>query len=55
MTTNYDPRAYAKLLVEYLPGVITTEEENDRALEITRRLQVYASLPSALGYVYDIL
>jgi HTH-type transcriptional regulator/antitoxin HigA len=38
MTTNYDPRAYGKLLVEYLPGVIATEEENDRALEVAARL-----------------
>jgi HTH-type transcriptional regulator/antitoxin HigA len=38
MTTNYDPRAYGKLLVEYLPGVISTEEENERALEVAARL-----------------
>lgn len=34
MTTNYDPSKYANLLVEYLPGVIETEEENDKALQV---------------------
>lgn len=38
MTTNYDPQKYGKLLVEYLPTVISTEEENERALEIAGRL-----------------
>ena len=38
MTTNYDPRLYGNLLVEYLPGVIETEEENEKALEIVERL-----------------
>ncbi len=38
MTTNYDPHKYAKLLVEHLPGVIATEAENERLLEIAGRL-----------------
>ncbi len=38
MTTNYDPRLYGNLLVDYLPGVIQTEEENDRAIEFAGRL-----------------
>ncbi len=38
MTTTYDPQKYAKLLVEYLPGVIRTEEDNEKALEIAGRL-----------------
>ena len=38
MATNYDPQAYANLLVEYLPGVIQTEEENEKALEFAGRL-----------------
>ena len=38
MTTNYDPNAYANLLVEYLPGVIQTEEDNEKALEFAGRL-----------------
>ena len=38
MTTNYDPHTYANLLVEYLPGVIQTEEENERAIEFAGRL-----------------
>lgn len=38
MTTNYDPQKYATLLVDYLPGVIQTEEENDKAVEFAGRL-----------------
>lgn len=38
MTTNYNPQMYANLLVEYLPSVIQTEEENDRAIEFAGRL-----------------
>ena len=38
MTRNYDPRIYGSLLVEYQPGVIKTEKENERALEIAGRL-----------------
>jgi HTH-type transcriptional regulator/antitoxin HigA len=38
MTTKYNPRAYADLLVEVLPGVIRSEKENDQALEIAGRL-----------------
>ena len=34
MTTNFDPHVYGKLLAEYLPGVIDTEAENDRALKL---------------------
>lgn len=34
MTTTYDPHKYARLLVEHLPGVIQTEEDNEKALEI---------------------
>jgi len=38
MTANYDPRKYATLLVDYLPGVIQTEDENDKAVEFAGRL-----------------
>ena len=38
MTTNYDPQKYANLLVGYLPGVIDTEEENDKAVEFAGAL-----------------
>ena len=34
MTTQYDPNKYGKLLFDTLPGVIETEDENERALEI---------------------
>ncbi len=38
MIKTYDPRAYGNLLVEYLPSVIRTEEENEKALELAGRL-----------------
>jgi len=38
MNTKFDPRAYANLLVEYMPGVIETDEENEKALEFVGRL-----------------
>lgn len=38
MTTNYDPHKYANLLVACLPGVIASEAENERVLEIAGRL-----------------
>lgn len=34
MTTNYDPRLYGELLVQYLPGVIQSEDENEKALKM---------------------
>jgi HTH-type transcriptional regulator/antitoxin HigA len=38
MKTGFDPRAYADLLVEYLPVGIETEEENERLIEAAGRL-----------------
>lgn len=38
MKTSFDPRAYANLLVEYLPASIETEEENERLIEAAGRL-----------------
>ncbi|HMU32945.1 MAG TPA: helix-turn-helix domain-containing protein [Pyrinomonadaceae bacterium] len=38
MTKRYDPKAYATLLAKYLPGVIRTEEENEKALAIVLQL-----------------
>ena len=38
ITTNYDPQKYANLLAEYLPGVIRTEAENEKAIEIAGHL-----------------
>jgi len=34
MTTQYNPKAYGELLLNILPGVIETEEENEKALAI---------------------
>lgn len=38
MIPTIDKDAYAALLAEYQPKVITTEEENERALEIVEKL-----------------
>ena len=38
MTAKYDPRAYANLLADALPGVIKNEKENGRALQMVKRL-----------------
>jgi HTH-type transcriptional regulator / antitoxin HigA len=38
MTKNYDPNLYGKLLVEYLPGVIQAEAENEKALAMVLKL-----------------
>ena len=38
MTKQYNPKAYGELLIQTLPGVIETEEENEKALAIVERL-----------------
>lgn len=38
MSTQYNPKAYGELLIQTLPGVIETEEENEKALAIVERL-----------------
>lgn len=38
MAASYNPQRYAKLLTEYLPGVIETEDDNEKALELLGRL-----------------
>lgn len=38
MISTYDPHAYANLLAEYLPGVIRSEKENEKAIDMAGRL-----------------
>lgn len=38
MTTTYNPEIYGRLLIEFLPGVIRTEDQNEQAIEIAGRL-----------------
>jgi len=38
MTTTYNPEIYGRLLLEFLPGVIQTEDQNEQAIEIAGRL-----------------
>ncbi len=38
MTANYNPKIYGNLLLDTLPAVITTEEENERALAIVEKI-----------------
>ncbi len=57
MTTNYNPKKYANLLVEYLPSVIQTEKENEKALEIAGRLMMKGDhkLSPEEGRLLDLL
>jgi HTH-type transcriptional regulator/antitoxin HigA len=38
MTKTYNPKIYADLLVDSLPAIIATEEENEKALAIVERI-----------------
>ncbi|MDJ0746578.1 MAG: transcriptional regulator [Xenococcaceae cyanobacterium MO_167.B27] len=38
MTLTFDTNAYSNLLIKYIPQVIKTEEEYDRALKIAEQL-----------------
>ena len=38
MTLTFDTTAYSNLLSQYIPRVIETEEEYDRALKIAEKL-----------------
>ena len=38
MTLTFDTNAYSNLLIQYIPQVIETEEEYDRALKIAEKL-----------------
>ncbi|MEH1901334.1 MAG: transcriptional regulator [Nostoc sp.] len=38
MTRTFNPESYAKLLAEYLPKIITTEEENEQAIALALTL-----------------
>ncbi|MDJ0634195.1 MAG: transcriptional regulator [Xenococcaceae cyanobacterium MO_188.B29] len=38
MTLTINPETYGKLLIQYLPKVITNETENERALDIAETL-----------------
>ncbi len=42
MTRTFNPESYAKLLAEYQPKIITTEEENEQAMSIDKPLCIYA-------------
>lgn len=55
MTKRYDPHAYGSLLVEYLPGVIRTEKENEKALELVGRLMKKGKLSPEEGRLLDLL
>jgi HTH-type transcriptional regulator / antitoxin HigA len=39
MTRTFNPESYGKLLAEYLPKTITTEEENEQALKLAQSLE----------------
>ncbi|GJD23377.1 transcription regulator [Rivularia sp. IAM M-261] len=39
MTHTFNPESYAKLLAQYQPKTITTEEENERAIALATELE----------------
>jgi HTH-type transcriptional regulator / antitoxin HigA len=39
MTRTFNPDSYGKLLVEYQPKIITTEEENEQAIALALTLE----------------
>jgi HTH-type transcriptional regulator / antitoxin HigA len=39
MTRTFNPESYGKLLAEYQPKTITTEEENEEALKLAQNLE----------------
>ncbi|MGF1676267.1 MAG: type II toxin-antitoxin system HigA family antitoxin [Rivularia sp. (in: cyanobacteria)] len=39
MTRTFNPESYGKLLAEYQPKTITTEEENEQALKLAQSLE----------------
>lgn len=39
MTLTFNPESYGKLLAEYKPKTITTEEENGQAIELAQTLE----------------
>ncbi|MDM9379417.1 transcriptional regulator [Chlorogloeopsis sp. ULAP01] len=39
MTRTFNPESYGKLLVEYQPKIITTEEENEQAITLALTLE----------------
>jgi HTH-type transcriptional regulator / antitoxin HigA len=39
MTGTFNPESYGKLLAEYQPKTITTEEENEEALKLAQNLE----------------
>jgi HTH-type transcriptional regulator/antitoxin HigA len=39
MTRTFNPESYGKLLAEYQPKIITTEEENEQAIALAQNLE----------------
>ncbi|WGV24193.1 helix-turn-helix domain-containing protein [Halotia branconii] len=39
MTRTFNPESYGKLLAEYRPKIITTEEENEQAIALAQNLE----------------
>jgi HTH-type transcriptional regulator / antitoxin HigA len=39
MTRTFNPESYGKLLAEYQPKTITTEEENEEAIKLAQNLE----------------
>lgn len=55
MTLTFNKNAYASLLAEFLPKVITTEEENERSLEAVEKLMACKARTPEQDALLDLL
>jgi HTH-type transcriptional regulator / antitoxin HigA len=55
MTLIFNPQEYQKLLVEYQPKIIRTEEENEKALTIVEKLMHQQHRSPEEDELYDLL
>ena len=54
-TTDIDQEAYASLLTEFQPRVITTEAENERALAVVEKLMAVKNRTPEQNALLDLL
>jgi HTH-type transcriptional regulator/antitoxin HigA len=55
MTLTINPEVYGKLLVQYQPKIITTEEENERAIAIVESLTHKSDLTPEEDQLLELL
>ena len=55
MTLIIDKNVYGSLLAEFQPKIITSEEENDKYLEVVERLMAYSERSPEQDALLDLL